>query len=217
MSLFKKSLYLITGVLVLDQIFKIWIKLNFAIGDEVLLFGEWGRLHFTENYGMAFGLSFGGEIGKVILTLFRLGAVALLLRWIYKLCKKEETLGVVLGLSAITAGAAGNIIDSLFYGLIFSESTPYSVAVLFPEAGGYASFFHGKVVDMLYFPVINTTLPSWFPFNAGEPFIFFSPIFNLADAAISVGVIYLILFKRAFFATERTESNYSEDNRSRNN
>ena len=206
MSLFKKSLCLIAGILVLDQILKIWIKLNFAIGDEVLLFGDWGRLHFTENYGMAFGMAFGGDVGKVILTLFRIGAVSVLLWWIFKLCNKKESVGVILGLSAITAGAAGNIFDSLFYGLIFSESTPYNIATLFPDAGGYASFLHGKVVDMLYFPVIDTTLPSWFPFNGGERFIFFSPIFNLADAAISVGVIYLILFKRTFFVSETTDT-----------
>lgn len=210
MSLFKKSLCLIAGILILDQILKIWIKLNFSIGDEVFLFGDWGRLHFTENYGMAFGMAFGGQIGKVILTLFRVIAVSALLWWIYKLSKKKESLGVILGLSAITAGAAGNIFDSLFYGLIFSESTPYNIATLFPEAGGYASFLHGKVVDMLYFPIINTTLPTWFPFNSGEPFIFFSPIFNLADAAISVGVIYLILFKRVFFVSESTEPKSKE-------
>ena len=202
MSLFKKSLWFIAGILVLDQIFKIWIKLNFALGDEIMLFGPWGRLHFTENYGMAFGMAFGGEIGKVLLTLFRIGAVSVLIWWIYKLCKHQESKGVVLGLAAIAAGAAGNIFDSLFYGLIFSESTPTIVSVLFPPGGGYAPFFHGKVVDMLYFPIIDTDLPSWFPLNGGERFIFFSPIFNLADASISAGVIYLLLFKRSFFASK---------------
>lgn len=214
-------------VLLVDQSVKFWIKTNMSIGEEMYPLGvDWAVIHFVENPGMAFGLTFGGEYGKLALSLFRIVAVVLLgfyLRWLYQ----ERVAGILLaGFGLILAGALGNIIDSAFYGLIFSESTYHGdPAILFPDEGGYAGFLHGKVVDMLYFPIAEGYYPDWFPFWSGEPYQFFRPVFNVADMAISCGVT-LVLILHVFFSkmihpmpapalvthTEHAEAPLDEDN-----
>lgn len=195
-------LILIGTVLTLaDQIFKIWIKLTMTIGEEIPVIGKWFRLCFIENNGAAYGMALGGNSGKLILTMVRIAAIIALAIYISKLRRKKTPTGVILGLLAITIGALGNLIDSLFYGAIFSESTFISVATLVPFGKGYAPMLFGKVVDMLYFPIIDIPhMPDWFPFIGGERYIFFSPVFNLADSYITVSVIYLLLFQRKFFS-----------------
>ena len=190
----KKPLIIIFIVLLLDQILKFWIKMNMTIGESFPVLGDWFQIYFIENNGMAFGWEFGAQFGKFALSIFRIIAVALLFYLIYYLSKKKIKFGPLLGISLITAGALGNIIDGMFYGLIFSESTFMQVATLFPEGGGYAGFLQGKVVDMFYFPLF--TFPEWVPFFGGQ--IFFSPIFNIADSAITIGFLYLIIFQWNF-------------------
>lgn len=206
----KKSLIIIIIVIILDQILKFWIKLNMTIGESFSVIGDWFQIYFIENNGMAFGWELGAEFGKIALGIFRLIAVALLFYLIYYLNKKKIKFGPLLGISLITAGALGNIIDGMFYGMIFSESTFTQVATLFPEGGGYAGFMQGKVVDMLYFPLF--TFPEWIPFLGGQ--IFFSPIFNIADSAITIGFLYLLIFQWNFLknidnldALSNTENN----------
>lgn len=177
-------------------------------GQEFEILGlSWARIHFVENEGMAFGITLGGNAGKLALSLFRILAVVFLVYIIRSLIKAKESKGLLLCFGLILAGAIGNILDSAFYGLIFSESRYHGpVAELFPEGGGYAQFLFGKVVDMLYFPMINTYLPDWVPFWGGERFQFFNPVFNIADAAISTGVISLIVFHRNFLRTAGKET-----------
>ncbi|HCS19255.1 MAG TPA: lipoprotein signal peptidase [Bacteroidetes bacterium] len=182
-------------VLVLDQFSKIWIKTHMAMDEEIHVIGDWFILHFTENPGMAFGMEFGGDHGKLLLTLFRMLAVTGLSYYLYTQIKSGASKGFIICLAMITAGAAGNIIDSIFYGVFFTESTHYQVATAFPEIG-YSSWFHGKVVDMLYLPVFKGFLPEWL---GGDYFIFFRPIFNLADASISLGVVFILIFQKQFF------------------
>lgn len=190
----KKSLIVIILVLLIDQISKFWIKTSMTIGESFPVLGDWFQIYFIENNGMAFGWEFGAEFGKIALGIFRLIAVALFFHLIYYLNKKKVKFGPLFGISLITAGALGNIIDGMFYGMIFSESTFTQVATLFPESGGYAGFMQGKVVDMLYFPLF--TFPEWMPFFGGQ--IFFSPIFNIADSAITIGFLYLLIFQWNF-------------------
>ena len=208
MSRRSSQVLIIVGlVLLVDQVLKIWVKTHMENGQEFLMLGiPWARIHFVENEGMAFGLSLGGSFGKLALSIFRLIAVAFLIYIIRGLIKAKETFSVILCFSLILAGALGNIIDSAFYGLIFS-ATPYhgGIAELFPEGGGYAPFLYGKVVDMLYFPMIETTLPDWFPIWGGQRFEFFRPVFNISDAAISTGVISLLLFNRRIFKSKPSE------------
>jgi len=197
-----KAIWLAIGtvalVLFVDQVLKIWIKTHFFLGEEIPVFDNWFFLHFVENEGMAFGFSFGGNSGKILLSLFRIAAIIAIGWFLHSLVKKKAYTGLILAVSAIMAGAIGNLIDSAFYGMIFSES--YSQpAVLFPPEGGYSSFLMGRVVDMFYFPIINTTWPDWSPFRAGEPFIFFRPVFNIADSAITCGVFAIILFQKKMF------------------
>ena len=158
----------------------------------------WFRLYFIENEGMAWGWKFGGEWGKMILTLFRLAAVIFGTWYIVRIIKHKYHRGFIVCAALIYAGALGNLIDSMFYGLIFEESSYSNIAKIFPKHG-YAGFLHGRVVDMLYFPLVEGTFPSWFPFIGGKEFLFFSPIFNIADASISIGVITLLLFQKRFF------------------
>jgi len=198
MSPGKKSLLLILLILIIDQALKIWVKTNMQIGDEIALFGNWGKLHFIENNGMAFGMEMGGKAGKFILSIFRIIAIIGIGWFLVRLVRKNANCGLILAVSAIMVGAIGNIIDSAFYGMIFSESF-HQPAVLFPPGGGYSSFLHGKVVDMLYFPVINTTWPGWSPFRPGESFIFFRPVFNIADSAITCGVLTILIFQKKMF------------------
>ena len=187
------------AVLVIDQIIKIWVKLHMTLGQEIAVAGSWFKLLFIENNGMAFGWLDGGGL-KLALSIFRILAVIFLFIVLVRLCRKDTKFGILFGLSLIIAGAMGNILDSIFYGRIFSESTYTQLATIFPEGGGYASLLHGKVVDMFYFPIINvarenaTWLPNFF-FGPDDRFIFFRPIFNFADAAITVGVFYMILFQ----------------------
>ncbi len=189
----------VTGLLIIDQIIKIVVKLNMAIGDSIYVFGqEWFQICFTENSGFAFGLKFGGDFGKIFLTLFRIALIAFIIFFIKKrlLKEKEVSTGLLVGISLVLVGAIGNVIDCIFYGQLFSESTWFDTATFLPEGGGYAPLLMGKVVDMFYFPIIDTTLPEWVPFRGGERFVFFRAIFNFADACISVGGIYLLLFQR---------------------
>jgi len=168
---------LLVGILLFDQFVKLYIKTHFMLGEEVNVFGNWFKLHFTENYGMAFGIEFGGKTGKVLLTVFRIIFVMGILWYIQSMAKKGMAMSYVISWTFIAAGALGNIIDSVFYGAYF----------------GYDSWFHGRVVDMLYFPLVQTTIPEWFPFWAGEDFEFFRPVFNIADAAITIGFVLILL------------------------
>lgn len=191
-------------LLAIDQITKILVKTNMHIGESIPVFGDWFQILFIENEGMAFGMAFGGAIGKYILTTLRIVLFCAMFWYIrHLLFKKEGTpFGVLLGLTAIMTGALGNIVDCIFYGLIFEPSTYTHVAGFTPFGEGYGKLFLGKVVDMLYFPVINTTWPQWVPFKGGEPLVFFRPIFNVADSCVTVGALYLLIFKWKFFSTQ---------------
>lgn len=202
-------------VLAIDQILKIWVKTNMEYGQEIQLLGlNWARIHFVENNGMAFGISLGGDYGKLALSLFRIIAVGFLAYYIRVLIKSKANFGLLFSFALILAGAIGNIIDSAVYGIIFSES-PYhgGLAELFPAEGGYAGFLHGKVVDMLYFPIFNGNFPEWMPIWGGQRFLFFKPVFNIADMSITVGVLNILIFQRSFFgvADEEAEESKEED------
>ena len=201
MSLSKGQRLLLLGVLlvVIDQVIKVLVKTQMTLGEHIPVLGNWFQLLFVENKGMAFGMSFGGVIGKYALTVFRIVLFGALVWWISKLLKREKPVptGVLVGLTLITAGALGNIIDCLFYGLVFSESTLSTVATL----GHYAPLMQGKVVDMFYFPL--WTWPDWVPLLGGR--IFFEPVFNFAVSCVTVGASYLILFQYRFFAKEDAE------------
>lgn len=191
----KHVFFIVALVLLLDQILKIYIKTHFYYGQEVNVIGTWFRLHFIENEGMAFGMKFGAHYGKIFLTLFRLVAVIWGFYFIQTtLIKQKFSNGLILCSSLILAGAMGNLIDSLVYGKIFTESS-FHLGRMVPWGKGYGDFLHGKVVDMLYFPIMTGTFPSWFPVWAGEPFEFFRPVFNLADFSISFGVIAIVVFQ----------------------
>lgn len=195
----KKSLFVVLIVLFIDQALKIWIKTNMTLGQEFHVAGNWFIIHFTENNGMAFGMQFAGGYGKLALSLFRIFAVGFLGWYIVNLSRKKTGFGVILCFSLILAGALGNIIDSALYGILFSESTYFDVARLLPAEGGYSTFLHGKVVDMFYFPILVGHYPSWVPYFGGQDFEFFRPVFNVADSAITTGVLSLLVFQRKFF------------------
>lgn len=206
MSLSKKAFILIGILILADQCLKFWVKTNMYLNEEIPVFGKWFGILFVENPGMAFGMLFGGPAGKIILVVLRIILAVILIVYIPKIAKKEGiTTGLMFGIGGICAGALGNIIDSAFYGLIFDTGSIFDPnlggyaryeGVSELSATGYSSFMHGCVVDMLHFPIIRTHYPDWFPFNAGEEFVFFSPIFNIADTSISVGAIYILLFQR---------------------
>lgn len=179
-----------------------------SLGDEIEVFKDWFILHFVENNGMAFGFEFAGEYGKMFLSVFRIVAVVAIGWYLFKLAKQKQIpFGFIASISLIFAGAIGNIIDSLFYGMIFDHSFG-QVSPLFPENGGYATFLHGKVVDMFYFPIIQGRYPSWLPFVGGNPYIFFRPVFNIADSAITVGIFSILIFYRQYF--NKTEEAFEE-------
>jgi len=183
---------LVLMILVIDQVIKIWVKTHMTLHEQIEIL-SWFKIVFIENNGMAYGMEIGS---KLVLSIFRIVAVALLGWYITQQVKQKARMGYIVCLSMILAGAAGNIFDSMFYGLIFNASSEYYLSYFVPFGTGYASFLTGKVVDMFYFPIIVTTWPQWMPWVGGEPYIFFSPIFNFADASISVGVVLLLLFYR---------------------
>jgi len=225
----KKALLIILAVLLVDQVSKVYIKTHFVLSEEIRVFGlDWFRIHFLENNGMAWGKEFGGRSGKLFLTLFRLMAIAGIGYWLYDAVRNKAHTILIVTISLIFAGALGNIIDSVFYGILFSDSYQ-RVAAFLPPEGGYDSLFYGKVVDMLYFPVIDTMLPDWVPeisfdfpqwlpllggnhFSLFENrhFTFFDPVFNVADTAISTGVGLLLLFNRTIFP-KKSELNASAE------
>ena len=211
--LLKKSLLTIFLVLLADQVLKFWVKTHMSLGQEYNLLGNWFIIHFTENEGMAFGMKFGGSYGKLILTLFRIIAVSAIGYYLYTLIKAQAKTILVVCISLIFAGAMGNILDSVYYGLIFGDSY-FTVAQFMPQGGGYGTFLHGKVVDMFYFPILTGIYPSWVPFLGGEGYQFFRPVFNTADASISIGVTMLILFQGYLFdkavMTETPETTTNE-------
>lgn len=192
-------------VLLIDQTIKIWVKTHMEYGDEIELFGlDWALIHFIENPGMAFGLTLGsGQWGKLALSLFRIVAVVFLVYFIRELIKREVPNSLLLSFALILAGAIGNILDSTFYGLVFSESSYHGgVATFLPEGGGYAGFLQGRVVDMFYFPMFRGIWPEWMPFVGGQFYLFFRPVFNVADVSITLGVLNILLFQRSFFLTK---------------
>ena len=192
-------------IVLLDQWLKVWVKTHMVLGQEFSLIGSWARIHFTENNGIAFGLSPSSVWAKALLSLFRIVAMGTMVGILIHLVRRQKApLGLLLGLAGLIAGALGNIIDGTFYGLIFSSSEGLvlqgeefvqPLATLFPSDGGYAPLFHGKVVDMLYFPILEFTWPQWVPIWGGKYFQFFQPVFNIADASITASVFYLLLFQ----------------------
>ena len=197
-----RNVFLVICLIVIaDQVLKVYVKTHYHVGESHAILGDWFRLYFIENEGMAYGWKFGGEWGKILLTLFRLTAVIFGVFYIKQIIQKKYHPGFIICVALIFAGALGNLIDSMFYGLIFESSSmeTYNVAKIFPSKG-YAGFLHGNVVDMLYFPIIrNTTFPTWIPIWGGQDFEFFRPIFNIADASISTGIITILLFQKRFF------------------
>lgn len=187
------SIAIIVLILVIDQILKIEVKTNMTLGSAIKV-TDWFYIEFIENNGMAYGMTF---FNKLVLSVFRLVAITVIGCFIYRLVRQEHSKGYLVCLSMVLAGAAGNLIDCMFYGLIFEQSTPFSVASFVPFGDGYSSFLYGKVVDMFYFPLIHTHWPDWVPYWGGDEFIFFSPVFNFADSCISVGVVLLLLFYRS--------------------
>ncbi len=197
MSITRKSILIIGLILLADQTLKILVKTNMTLYQQIPFLGDWGILHFVENNGMAFGLSLPGSVGKILLTSFRIVAVVGIAYYLRHLIRLKAHTGLIIALAMVMAGALGNIIDSVFYGLIFNSSSPMQTATLFSEGGGYAPLLHGKVVDMFYFPILKGNYPDWF--RGGSSFVFFRPVFNIADSSISVAVAIILFNQKRFF------------------
>ena len=198
------AILIITLVLLLDQIIKIWIKTTYQIGEGVNILGiSWARILFVENEGMAFGMQLGGDYGKVLLTIFRLIAVFFIGYYLFTLIKTRASKGLIISIALVFSGAMGNIIDSIFYGVLFSDSTAGNIAQFMPEAGGYATLLHGHVVDMFYFPMFEGKYADWIPFLGGKYYLFFRPVFNVADSAITTGVLSILIFQRKIFGNKK--------------
>ena len=196
----------IIGVLLIDQLLKFYIKTNFTLGGGFDILGlSWAKIHFVKNEGMAFGLELGGTYGKLLLTLFRLLAVGGIGYYLYTLIRDKANFGLIISIALVCAGAMGNIFDSVFYGIYFSESTFTQVAEFMPAGGGYTTVLHGHVVDMLYFPIADGHWPEWMPFIGGKYYHFFRPVFNIADSAITTGVLSILIFQRRIFASPEME------------
>jgi signal peptidase II len=206
----KRAALIIFLVLLIDQVVKIWVKTHMYLGQEYHIADNWFIIHFTENYGMAFGLEFGGHFGKFFLSFFRIIASAGIAWYLWFLIKSKAHAGAIISFALIFAGAIGNIIDSAFYGLIFSDSEQ-GISTLFPAGGGYAGLLQGRVVDMLYFPIIHGHFPAWFPFWGTEDFMFFRPVFNISDSSISIGVFLLLLFHKKFFPQDTQTQPVAEE------
>jgi signal peptidase II len=205
MSDTRKSILIVLLILLADQTLKILVKTHMTLYQQIPFLGQWGVLHFVENNGMAFGMTLPGSLGKILLTSFRLLAVVAIGFYLRHLIRIKAHTGLIISLSMVMAGALGNIIDSVFYGVIFSNSTPVQTAVLFPEGGGYAPLMQGKVVDMFYFPILKGNYPDWF--RGGSSYIFFRPVFNIADSSITVAVVIILLNQRKFFKHVERKSN----------
>ena len=203
-TLVRRASLVVFLVLLIDQFIKIYIKTHFFLGEEVHVIGNWFILHFTENPGMAFGYELDFSWGKLALSLFRIIAIGALIYYLVGLVRRKAHYGLIVSISLITAGDIGNILDRAFYGMIFNQSMFHEKAILFPPDGGYAGFLHGKVVDMLYFPLFSFTWPHWIPWFGGSIFEFFQPVFNIADSSITIGVTLILLFQKSFFSKQET-------------
>ncbi len=201
------ALLVIFSVLIVDQVIKVLVKTNMYWHQSIHV-ADWFQIYFTENKGMAFGMEI---FGKLFLTSFRIIAVGFLIWYLVRVIRRGFKTGYIICISLILTGALGNIIDSVFYGVLFNESTSYQIASFLPVEGGYSTWFYGKVVDMFYFPIIDTFWPTWMPFVGGQHFIFFSPIFNFADASISCGIIALLLFYSKYLNESYHHSNSQEE------
>ena len=201
------AVIIVIAILLVDQIIKVWVKTHMHL-HECIAITDWFKICFIENKGMAFGMEIGS---KLVLSVFRIFAVCVIGYYIYLQVKQKVRTGYIICLSLVLAGALGNIIDCMFYGLIFNASSPFYVSYFVPFGDGYAPFLMGKVVDMFYFPLIVTTWPDWIPFVGGDDFVFFSPIFNFADASISVAVVLLLIFYRRELSTITLRKKYADD------
>lgn len=205
------AVLIVIAILLIDQAIKIWVKTSMALHESIHV-TDWFYITFIENMGMAFGMQLGS---KIVLSLFRVVAIAALSYYLHLEVKRQARTGYIVCMAMVLAGAAGNLVDCMFYGLVFNESSPYYVSYFVPFGTGYAPFLMGKVVDMFYFPLIETEWPSWMPFVGGEHFVFFSPVFNFADASISVSVVLLVLFFReevsAMFGETKKEETRKEE------
>ena len=207
----RMAVIIVIAILLVDQIIKVWVKTHMHL-HECIAITDWFKICFIENKGMAFGMEIGS---KLVLSVFRIFAVCVIGYYIYLQVKQKVRTGYIICLSMVLAGALGNIIDCMFYGLIFNASSPFYVSYFVPFGDGYAPFLMGKVVDMFYFPLIVTTWPDWLPIVGGDDFVFFSPIFNFADASISVAVVLLLVFYRSELSTITLRKNYVDDDKTK--